>query len=144
MFEAQPIDVPPDGSAVPSRCRVHLLPRAKPTDRGVVYRRGDEPFLLAWDRVERVFAATVGDDPKACTVVFDLAVEVTGPELVLCRITAEPGEPARCVARALVLGTAARAATDTLEAAAASGRPSWHHPDVETLELAELESIRFG
>jgi hypothetical protein len=144
MSQAELPSKPESRGQVPSRCRVHLLPGAKPTDRGVVYRRGEEQFLLAWPRVKRAFAAEIGEETNARTVVFDLAVEVAGPELVLCRLAAEPGEPARQVARAIALGTTAEASTSGLEEASGSGRPKRWYPDVETLEVAELESIRFG
>ena len=58
-MELEPPTRPADAQ-VPSRYRVHLLPRAKPTDRGVLYLKGEEQFLLAWARVKRAFAAQVG------------------------------------------------------------------------------------
>jgi hypothetical protein len=50
------------------------------TERGVVYRRGDQRYLLAWSRVHRGLAAEVGEPQGVRTIVFDLAIEVEGPE----------------------------------------------------------------
>ena len=128
---------------VPSRYRVHLLTRAKPTDRGVLYLRGDAPYLLAWPRVRRVFAAEVGE-AEGATVVFDLAVEVTGPECVSFRLAADRGEDARRVANAIRLGVGGDASSRELEEAAELGAPRRRYPDAETLGEAALEAIRFG
>jgi hypothetical protein len=128
---------------VPSRYRVHLLPRAKPTDRGVLYLRGEAQFLLAWKRVKRAFAARVGEAPGRAVAVFDLAVEVTGPECVVCRLEVAEGA-ARGVARAIELGVAPDARTPGLRALAREGSAPLSFADLETFGEASLESIRFG
>ncbi len=130
------------GGEVPSRYRVHLLPRAKPTEKGVLYLRGDEQFLLAWDRVKHAFAAQVGRGERAGVVVFDLAVLVSGPECVACRVEASPLDAPR-VARAIELGVAAGARTPGLCALAHEGVAHLSFPDLETLSEAALESVRF-
>jgi hypothetical protein len=127
---------------VPSRHRVHLLPRAKATERGVLYLRGEEQFLLAWDRVKWAFAARVGD-PGDAIVVFDLAVEVSGPECVVCRLEVAPAEAQR-LARAVELGVAADACAPGLRALAHEGSAQLRFPDLESFGEASLESIRFG
>lgn len=129
---------------VPSRYRVHLLNRAKPTDRGVVYLRGEEQFLLAWPRVKRVFAGRVGEGRGFGTVVFDLAIEVDGPECVTCRVAAEPGREARRVARAIRLGVGPLARSRTLDEVAEEGETRRGFPDADTFADAALEAIRFG
>lgn len=130
-----------EGGEVPSRYRVHLLPRAKATERGILYLRGEEQFLLAWDRVKQAFAARVGE-AAGSVVVFDLAVEVTGPECVICRLEAAPGEAQR-LARAIELGVAVDARTPGLRALAHEGSAQLRFPDLETFGEASLESIRF-
>jgi hypothetical protein len=127
---------------VPSRYRVHLLPRAKATERGVLYLRGEEQFLLAWARVKRAFAARVGEAETGHVFVFDLAVSVRGPECVVCRLEARPGEAPR-LARAIELGVAPEARTPGLRALAQEGTAQLSYPDVETFAEASLESIRF-
>jgi hypothetical protein len=129
---------------VPSRYRVHLLPRAKATERGILYLRGEAQFLLAWDRVKRAFAARVGEVGQAggAVVVFDLAVEVSGPECVVCRLEAAPGEAQR-LALAIELGVASCARTPSLRALAHEGSAQLRFPDLETFGEASLESIRF-
>jgi len=128
---------------VPSRCRVHLLPDAKATDRGLVYRRGEERFLLAWARVQAAFAAEVGEPEGVRTVVFDVAVETRGDECVLCRFDVDPGDEAQALARAIELGVGRDAASASLRALAREGLPSRRYTDLETLTEATLEAIRF-
>lgn len=127
---------------VPSRYRVHLLPRAKATERGILYLRGEEQFLLAWERVKRAFAARVGDAGGA-VVVFDLAVEVSGPECVVCRLETAPAEAPR-LARAIELGIDVDARTPGLRALAHEGSAQLRFPDLESFGEASLESIRFA
>jgi hypothetical protein len=137
---------PPSGAAsdeVPSRYRVHLLPRAKPTERGVLYLRGEEQFLLAWPRVKRAFAARVGEPGGRHSFVFDLAVSVRGPECVVCRLESPPAEAPR-LARAIELGVAPEALTPALRSLAREGTAPRSYPDLETFAEASLESIRFG
>jgi hypothetical protein len=126
---------------VPSRYRVHLLPHAKPTERGVLYLRGEAQFLLAWGRVKRAFAARVGGGEQA-TVVFDLAVRVRGPECVVCRLETRLPEAPR-LARAIELGVAAEARTPALLHLAREGVAHLSYPDLETLSDAALEAVRF-
>jgi hypothetical protein len=136
---------PPAGGAdqVPSRYRVHLLPDAKVTERGVVYRRGDDRFLLVWSRVERALAAEVGEPEGVRTIVFDLALELVGPECVVCRLDAEPGEEASALARAIQIGVGRDRCSASLRALATEGLPTRCYPDLDTLTEANLESIRF-
>jgi hypothetical protein len=130
------------GDEVPSRYRVHLLPRAKATDRGVLYLRGEEQFLLAWSRVKRAFAARVGEPGAGHVYVFDLAVSVSGPECVVCRLEAPPEQAPR-LARAIEIGVPPDAQTPGLRALAHEGKPQLSYPDLETFAEASLESIRF-
>jgi hypothetical protein len=134
----------PAASEVPSRYRVHFLPGAKPTERGVLYRRGSERFLLAWGRVESAFAAEVGEPEGTRTIAFDLAVEVRGPVCVVCRMEAEPGEDAMRTARAVQLGVGPEICNPCIKSLAADGVPSLSFPDTEIFGEAVLESIRFG
>ena len=133
----------PGASEVPSRYRVHLLPGAKPTERGVLYRRGSEQFLLAWSRVERAFAAQVGEPAGARAIAFDLAVEVRGPVCVICRIEAQPGEDAMRIAKAIQLGVGPEICNPCIESLAIAGVASLSFPDTETFGEAVLESVRF-
>jgi hypothetical protein len=128
---------------VPSRYRVHLLPDPKPTERGILYRRGDQRFLLAWERVKRAVAAEVGEPEGPRAVVFDLAVEVAGPECVVCRLDAPPGDAAQALARAIQLGLGPVRCDESLRATVSEGWPTRSHRDLETFQEASLESIRF-
>lgn len=134
----------PDSQAqVPSRARVHRLPGAKPTERGVLYRRGSESFLLAWNRVQRAFAAEVGE-PGSRRAVFDLAIETTGPECVLCRLDADPGEEAMLVAKAIEVALGDDRCNPCVHSLADSGLGCRHYPDLEIFTESVLEAIRFG
>lgn len=141
MDDAAPIAPQPE---VPSRYRVHRLPDAKPTERGVLYRRGTERYLLAWSRVRRAFAAEVGEGAGPRTLVFDLAVQVTGPECVACRLEVPGGEEAMRAARAIQLALGPRACSPCVQSLANDGVPSQSYPDLEVYAEAALESVRFG
>lgn len=122
---------------------MHWLPDAKPTDRGVVYRRGDERFLLAWSRVQRAFATEVGGPDEVASVVVDLAVVTRGEECVICRTAAAPGEAAMRLARAVQVGVAPEALHPSILAVAEAGAAPRRHPDLETWTEAVLEAVRF-
>jgi len=142
---AETVDVPQtDDEQVPSRYRVHLLPRAKPVERGVLYRRGEAQFLLEWARVRRVLSAWVGA-PGARTAVFDLVLAASGPECVVGRIEVAPGEDAARVARAVAIGLSGGGGTAGAGGSgeAAADGPALDYPDVETFEAAALEAVRF-
>ncbi|HME73473.1 MAG TPA: hypothetical protein VKM54_26965 [Myxococcota bacterium] len=138
-----PVEGPRDQVHVPSRYRVHLLPDAKPTERGIVYRRGEDRFLLAWSRVEHALGAEVGEPEGVRTIVFDLALEVSGAECVVCRLDAEPGDEAIAVARAIQLGIGRERCSASLRALGAEGLPTRCYADLETLSEANLETLRF-
>lgn len=127
---------------VPSRCRVHWLPDAKPTERGIVYRRGRERFLLAWSRVQRAFAGQVGAAGDPPSVVFDLAVVTRGSECVICRTSAAPGEAAMRLARAVQLGMAGEV-DPSIAAVAEAGGAARRHADLDAWTDAVLEAVRF-
>lgn len=128
----------PDAPSVPSRYRVHRLADPKPTERGILYRRGERRYLLAWGEVKCALAAEVGS-----RVVFDLAVRVEGPECVVCRLDAIPGETARALARAIRVALGPERCDPSLRAVVEEGWPSRSHFDLPTFEEAALEAIRF-
>ncbi len=129
---------------VPSRYRAHRLPEAKPTERGILYRRGERFFLLAWSRVKRVLAAEVGESGGPRTVVIDLAVQLTGSECIVCRTDATPGEEAMRLAKATLLGVGDAGLRGALGHLASEGVTRVRFPDVESFEAAALEAVRFG
>jgi hypothetical protein len=129
---------------VPSRYRVYRLPGAKPTERGVLYRRGRQRYLLAWTRVKRAFAADVGEPGEPRVTVFDLAIQVTGSECVVCRLVAEPGEQAIRVARAIELAVGSRACSPCIQALAVDGLATRAYPDLDVFSESVLEAVRFG
>ena len=133
----------PAASEVPSRYRVHLLPGAKPTERGVLYRRGSEQVLLAWGRVERAVAAQVGEPEGARSIAFDLAVEVRGSVCVVCRMEAQPGEDAMRIAKAIQLGVGLESCNPCIESLAVDGVASLSFSDTEIFGEAVLEAVRF-
>ncbi len=142
MPEARPLDRREARNS--SGYRAHLLPDAKATEQGILYRRGEERFLLAWNRVRRALAGVVGDPDQECTVLFDLAVEIKPAECVVYRMDAAPDEPARRLARAILLGLGADRVTPCVVSLADHGKPTLDYPDLASFEAAALESLRFA
>ena len=128
---------------LPARYRVYLLADAKPTDRGIVYRRGEQRYLLAWTRLGRGFCAEVGEPQGVCTIVFDLVAEVVSGECVVFRFDAESGHHAHAVARAIEIGIGHERCDSSLRAAATDGYATRSYPDLDTFEEANLEALRF-
>lgn len=147
VSEVSPVEKSPHedsgASQVPSHYRIHLLPDAKPTERGVLYRRGGERFLLDWNRIQCAFAARVGGPGEKQRIAFDLAIETSGPVCVACRMVAEPGEEAMHLARAILVGVAPEACNPCIKSLADEGVPCLSFVDTETFGEAVLESIRF-
>jgi hypothetical protein len=127
----------------PSRYRAHLLSEATPTERGVVYRRGEQHFLLTWSRVKRALAAEVGEPEGVRTIVFDLLVEMEGEDCVVLRLDADPGEDARIFGRAIELGVGEDRCDTSLRSVACDGMATRSYPDLELFEEAALEALRF-
>jgi hypothetical protein len=127
---------------VPSKLRVHRLPEPKVTERGVLYRRGGQRYLLAWARVAQAFAAEVGEPDGPGVTLFDLVLQGRGAECVVCRLDVAPGEKAERVARAVQLAVGVDLCDPGVRAlAAAGGAP--RVPDADTFGQRVLESIRF-
>jgi hypothetical protein len=131
------------GATLPSRYRAHVLADVKPTERGLLYRRGEQHFLLEWTRVLRAFGAEVGEPEGVRTIVFDLVVGIEGDACVACRFDADPGEAAAALARAVELGAGSERCDGALRAVALDGFATRSHPDLESFEDAALEAIRF-
>ena len=127
---------------VPSRLRVHRLPEPKVTERGVLYRRGGQRYLLAWTRVAQAFAAEVGDADGPGLTLFDLVLEGRGAECVVCRMDVPPGETALRAARAILLALGPDACDAGVRTLAEDGVAP-RLPDAETFGQRVLESIRF-
>lgn len=130
----------PADRVVPSHYRAHRLADPRPTERGVLYRRGERRFLLDWARVRCALAAAIGPVGEDDRVLFDLAVTVDGAECVVFRVETASGAAARVFARAVRLGVGAERCHPSLGEFGAERR----YADVATFEDAALESIRFG
>ena len=131
-----------EGGEVPSRYRVHLLPRAKATERGILYLRGEEQFLLAWDRVKQAFAARVGEAGRRRRGVRPRG-RGDRPRVRHLPPRGRARRGASACARAIELGVAVDARTPGLRALAHEGSAQLRFPDLETFGEASLESIRF-
>jgi hypothetical protein len=143
MTLPRPVD--PAEARVPSRYRVHLLPDAKATERGVVYRRGAQRFLLEWERVERALGAQVGGPGgEPVSVLIDLVTATEGLECVACRLLVAPGPEATLVARAVLLALGPDRCSGPLHHLAEDGATRQRYDDSETFEAAALEALRFG
>lgn len=144
MWESRSASRGESGVEIPSRYRVHRLPDPKVTERGIVYRRGDDRLLLEWARVKHVLAAHLGDRAGVSRVVFDLAIETRGSECVVCRVDAAPGDEALALARSMVLGVGRDRCSDAVHDTATEGRPARAYADLDAFDEANLEILRFG
>jgi hypothetical protein len=126
---------------VASRYRVDVLSDARPTDAGIASRRGDASPLLEWDRVERAFAAEVGEPQGVRTIVFDLLVEMDDRGCVAYRFDADPNEDAMEVARAIAASVPPDRTDASIKSVATDGVPSRWYPDLEAFAEANLDSI---
>jgi hypothetical protein len=142
MSESETTQPIPPGELL-SRYRVYLLADAKPTERGIVYRRGEQRFLLAWGRLGRGFCAEVGEPQGVCTIVFDLVAEIVAGECVVFRFDAEPGHHAHAVGCAIEIGIGHDRCDSSLRAVATDGYATRNYPDLDTFEEANLEALRF-
>ena len=128
-----------DGS---SRYRVEVLPRAEVGPDGIVFRDGREHRTLPWNRLLHALAAYVGEPEGVCTIVFDLVVERKEAECLVCRFDADPGEPARTVARALLDGVGRARCSRSLADLALDGVPTRSYADLDALAEGSLEELR--
>lgn len=122
------------------RARIVVLPEAAAEARGIVYRRGAEPFLLAWSRVDAAHSAEVGEPEGVQTVIFDLVL--AGRPDARCRLDADPGEPARRLAEAIVRGIGRTRCSASLRAVALEGYATRSYPDLDSYEDDVPEEIR--
>jgi hypothetical protein len=127
-----------------ARYRVDLLVRAEVRAGGVAFREGATVRLLPWDRVLRALAAQVGEPEGVSTVVFDLVVERKATECLVYRFDADPGEPARGVARALVDGLGRDRCARSLLDLADEGHPSRAYEDLGALAEGALAELGLG
>lgn len=112
--------------------RIVVLPEVSADGRGIVYRRGSDPFLLPWHLVAGAHAAEVGEPEGVQTVVFDLVL--AGRSDARCRFDADPGDPACRIATRIVEGIGRSLCSASLRAAAIEGRPTRSYPDLGSYE----------
>ena len=78
-------------------------------------------------------------------IIFDLVVERSnqpeGEQYAVRRLTAEPGEEAMAIARAIELALAPEASSPSIKNLAAEGTPSRWYQDLEEFEAAALQSL---
>jgi len=124
-----------------SRYRVEVLPWAEIGVGGIAFSEGPAQRTLPWSRILHALAAYVGEPEGVCTIVFDLVVERKETECLVCRFDAEPGEPARTVARALLGGLGRARCSRSLAELAAEGVPTRSYADLDSLAEASLEEL---
>jgi len=129
-----------DAREVPSRLRVHRLAAPKATERGVLYERDGEVFLLAWTRVRWAFAAEVGD---ADALTIDLVIGGEGAECVSCRVDHAAADDARRIAQAALLALGSEACDPGLRGLAEDGEAGRHFAEMDVFGEAVLEAVRF-
>ena len=129
-----------DSAAAHPRYAVQLLHEVEADERGLRHRGG----IVEWDRVERAYAADVGEPEGVRTIVFDLVVEIAGPECVAYRFDAEPGEQAVELARRIEKRVPAGSCSGSVRALAKDGLSSRWYPDLESFECANLAELARG
>jgi hypothetical protein len=82
----------------------------------------------------------VGEPEGVQTVIFDFAL--AGRTDARCRLDADPGEPARRVAEAIVRGVGLARCSASLRAVALEGYPTRSYPDLESYEEDVPETLR--
>ena len=122
--------------------RVHLLCEPVAVEGGVLHRVGASTYILEWDRVQCALAADVGEPEGVCTIVFDLVTNLGAEGCVACRMSAEPGDEAMEVARAVERGLADARCFPSVQSVATDGKPARWYPDLISLDEANLEAVR--
>ncbi len=139
----EPETAPPRSEEVPSRLLLHRLPGAKATERGVLYRRGNQEYILAWPRVQRVLAGEILGSCESL-FLFDLVIEDRGPDCVACRIEERALAGAQRTARAISLALGADRCDASTQALAHDAAPLRRFHDAEVYGDAVLEAVRFA
>jgi hypothetical protein len=121
---------------------------AQVTDLGIEHGAPSERRVLAWSAVLCGLAAEVGEPEGVRAIVFDLVLErfslPEGEQYSISRMTAEPGEEAMAVARAIELALAPSASAPSIKNLASEGTPSRWYQDLEEFEAAALQSLTQG
>jgi hypothetical protein len=127
------------------RYRVEVLMDAQVLELGIEYGEPSQRRMLEWSAVLCGLAAEVGEPEGVRAIVFDLVVErfsrPEGEQYTIRRLTAEPGEEAMAVARAIELALAPSASAPSIKNLASEGTPSRWYQDLEEFEAAALQSL---
>jgi hypothetical protein len=138
---ADPLDWLPSRQSVCARYRVRLLVQPSPTSEGIVHVERGEPRLLAWSRIRRALAAEIGEPEGVRTIVFDLFVDRGADGCDVARLGADPGEPARELAKRLAAALRPVCVAPSLAAVAESGGCSRSYPDLDVFEEDALRDL---
>lgn len=128
---------------VPSRLKTHHLAAAKPTERGLLFQRGPSSLVLSWGRVQRTFAARVGEAP-AERFVFQLVLREHGPACEVVRFEVSDPAEAACTARALLVALGADRCDPCLHTLGEEGVAPRRYLEPEVFDEAVLEAVRFA
>jgi hypothetical protein len=132
---------PPTDAERRSRYPVRVLESPQIEAGGVAHGPAHARELLAWDGVDLVVVAEVGEPEGVRTVVCDLVGLGAGGARQVHRLDAEPGDAAVALARGLERGLGAQRAPAALKSLAADGLPSRWFPDLRSFEESALEEL---
>ena len=135
---------PPTDAEHRERYPVRVLERPSLEARGVAHGPDAARELLAWDAVERVLVAEVGEPEGVRTIVCDLVARGADGRLAIGRLDADPGEPAIALARALARGIGSARAPAALKSLAADGLATLWFPDLRSFEEEALAEVEGG
>jgi hypothetical protein len=128
-----------------ARYCVQVLLDPQVFERGIEYGEPSQRAVLEWSAVLCGLAAEVGEPEGVRAIIFDLVMERSaqpeGEVYAVRRLTAEPGEEAMAIARAIETALAPGASAPSIKNLAAEGTPSRWYQDIEEFEAAALQSL---
>ena len=128
----------PSREAVQARYAVRLLADARPALGGLVYSTAEGEKRVAWDEVQYVLAAEIGEPQGIRIIVFDLVVAGGDGTWSVLRFDAEPGEDAEAVAQVLAEAIPAERLGAAVKSLATRSAIAEWFSDVESFEESTL------
>ena len=128
---------------VPSRLETHALVGAKPTERGLLFERESRALVLSWRRVQRAFAARVGEG-EAERFAFLLVLRNRGPACEVVRFEVLAAAEAAQTARALLVALGPDFCDPCLRTLADEGVAPRSFAEPEVFDEAVLEAVRYA
>lgn len=124
----------PSRGEVQARYAVRLLADPQPAAEGLFHRTADGAQRVAWDAVQYVLAAEIGEPQGIRTIVFDLVVADGDASWTVLRFDEEPGEDAEAVAQVLTTAIPGERLGAAVKSLATESVVAEWFPDVPSFE----------